>query len=91
MWNFDMDMMWSVQRKAMFHSSLGGWCRTSSVRNLLDFSSLVWQSRSLGFPFLQSVASTIVEAGPCNPTLGAESTMDICETHTWSPPNPQPP
>ena len=53
--------------------------------------SLVWQSRSLGFLFLQSVASTIVEAGPCNPTLGAESTMDICETHTWSPPNPPPP
>ena len=50
-------------------------------------TSLVWSGRAevSDFPFLQSVASTIVEAGPCNPTLGAESTMDICETHTWSP------
>ena len=54
---------------------------------------LVWSGRGevSDFPFLQSVHNTIVEAGPCNPTLGAESTMDICETHTWSPPNPQPP
>ena len=88
MWNFDMDVIWSVQREAMFY--FHGMVSNSSLESR-QTPSLVWQSRSLGFPFLQSVASTIVEAGPCNPTLGAESTMDICETHTWSPPNPQPP